>query len=795
MAQPDEPGREIAELRERLSKLSEAGLRITEDLDFNSVLQGVLDSARSLTGARYGVIALHDDAGNAEDFLSSGMTDDEAQRLWTLPDWPEHFAYLGNIPEPLRVPDLLAHIRSMGLPEMRVPVAVSGKVSFLASPVLHRGDRVGSIYLAEKEREQEFSQEDEETLVLFASQAAMAIANARRHREERRARADLETLIDTSPVGVVVFDSVTGLPKSFNREARRIVDSLRNPDQTPEQLLETMTFTRADGREVSLKEFPIAELLRIDETIRAEEIVMRVADGRSVTVLLNATPIRSDDGAVESMVVTLQDMADVEEMERMRAEFLAMVSHELRTPLTSIRGAATTMLDTPSELDPTEVRQLMRIIVDQADSMRDLIGDLLDVARIETGTLSVSPEPVEVAVLVDRARSTFLSGGGRNRLDIDLGAGLPLVMADRRRVVQVIGNLLSNASRRSPESAAVRVSATWEGGQVAVSIVDDGSGITAERLPHLFRKFSTNEAEEQGGDTGLGLAICKGIVEAHGGRIWAESDGPGLGARFTFTLPVIEETPGERRRPSSPVRSEAVAGETVLVVDDDPQALTYVRNVLTDAGYSPIVSADPEEALALMKEDGVRLVLLDLMLPGFDGIELLQDILSIADVPVIFLSAYGKDHVIARAFDAGATDYIVKPFSPTELVARVRAALRRQRGHDWDEPPGPFVLGSLTIDYAERLVAVAGRRVQLTATEYGLLYQLSTNAGRVLTHDQLLRRVWRSEKSGDMRTLRTHVRRLRLKLGEDGSDPTYIFAEPRVGYRMPRADSQGQEQV
>ena len=472
-----------------------------------------------------------------------------------------------------------------------------------------------------------------------------------------------------------------------------------------------------------------------------------------------------------------------------------MVSHELRTPLTSIRGAATTMLDTPSELDPTEVRQLMRIIVDQADNMRDLVGDLLDVARIETGTLSVSPEPVEVAVLVDRARSIFLSGGGRNGLDIDVDPGLPLVMADRRRIVQVIGNLLSNASRRSPESSVIKVSAAWEGVHVALSVVDEGSGITAERLPYLFRKFSRNEAEEQVGDTGLGLAICKGIVEAHGGRIWAESDGPGLGARFTFTLPVVEETAVERRRPSRPVRSEVGAGKPVLVVDDDPQALTYVRKVLTDAGYSPIVSADPEEALNLMREHGAHLVLLDLMLPGFDGIELLQDILSIADVPVIFLSAYGKDHVIARAFDAGASDYIVKPFSPTELVARVRAALRRQEGRDRDEPSEPYVLGALTIDYAERLVTLAGRRVQMTATEYSLLYQLSTNAGRVLTHSQLLRRIWRPEKSGDMRTLRTHVRRLRRKLGEDGSDPTYIFAEPRVGYRMPRADNQGHEQA
>ena len=190
---------------------------------------------------------------------------------------------------------------------------------------------------------------------MFASQAALVIANASRHREERRARADLETLMDTSPVGVVVFDAATGEPKSFNREAGRIVDSLRNPDQFPEDLLDVLTFRRADGREVSLREFPMAEIMstaEAAETVRAEEVVLRVPDGRSVTVLLNATPILSDEGAVESMVVAMQDMAAVEEQERLRAEFLGMVSHELRTPLTSIMGSTTAIMGSEADLDP-----------------------------------------------------------------------------------------------------------------------------------------------------------------------------------------------------------------------------------------------------------------------------------------------------------------------------------------------------------------------------------------------------------------------------------------------------------
>ena len=789
MTQQDMRDQEIQALRDRLSRLSEASLRITEDLDFNSVLQGALDSARSLTGARYGVIALHNDEGVAEDFLSSGMTADESNQLWNIPDWPTHFAYLSKLPGPLRIPDLLTHLRLLGLPELRPPIDVSEKVSFLAFPVLHRGERVGSIYLAEKEGGREFTREDEETLALFATHAAMAISNARQHQEERRARADLETLIDTSPVGVAVLDAATGMPKSLNQEVRRIVDILRNPDQTPEQFVEALSLRRADGREISLKEFPIAELIRIGETVLAEEIIMQVPDGRSVSVLLNATPIRTDDGEVDSVVVTLQDMAPLHEVERMRAEFLGMVSHELRAPLTSIRGSATTVLDTSSELDPAELRQFLRIIVDQSDSMRELINDLLDVARIETGTLPISAEPTDVAVLVDRARNTFISGGERNYLYIDIPTELPLVMADRRRIVQVINNLLSNASRNSPDASVIGVSAVQDGVHIAVSVTDEGRGVPAEQLPFLFRKFSQARSDGQGGDTGLGLAICKGIVEAHGGRIWVESEGEGLGTRFTFTIPTFEEVVTDPGAISTYLPDEADDREPILVVDDDPLTLMYIRSALSESGYTPIVTAAAEEALDLLVESRPHLVLLDLVLPGSDGIELMGDILAITDVPVIFVSAYGLDEVIAQAFNRGASDYIVKPFSPTELVARVSAALRKHNAAGQLKLSEPYVGGDLHIDYSQRRVRVAGREVKLTATEYRLLYALSIRQGGVVPHDNLLRRAWPLHKSPNLRTLRTHIRRLRRKLGDDGANPRYILAEPRVGYRLLRSST------
>ena len=487
MEQTDEPQREIAELRERLARLSEASLRINESLDFDTVLQGVLDSARFLTEASYALITTVDQSGQVEDYCVSGLTPGDAQRLWEMPDGMRFFEYLNGLPGPLRVRDFAEHARSMGLPEFAPPAPVS---SFIAAPIRHLGESVGNIHVAKSEPGLEFRQEDEETLVMFASQAALVIANARRYREEQRARAGLETLVNTTPVGVLVFDARTGGLTSINREARRIVSGLHLPDGSAEQLLNMLTFRRADGREVSLEEFPLAQALSTGETVRAEEIVLQAPDGRSVTTLVNATPIFSEEGEVESVVVTMQDMSPLEDLERLRAEFLGMVSHELRTPLAAIKGSVDTLLEAAAELDSAEMTQFFRIIRDQSESMRHLIGDLLDVARIETGELSVAPVPTEVATLVDEARSRFQSGDGRSNLVIDIPPDPPLVMADRRRIVQVLGNLLSNAARHSHDLSPIRVSAVRDGVHVAFSVTDEGRGIAAERLPHLFRKFS-----------------------------------------------------------------------------------------------------------------------------------------------------------------------------------------------------------------------------------------------------------------------------------------------------------------
>ncbi|MXZ31338.1 MAG: response regulator, partial [Acidimicrobiia bacterium] len=774
---------EIDMLRARMLGLTDAILRISEDLDVDVVLQEVVDTARELTGARYGAIATLDDAGELQDLVLSGMLPEQQEVLMGYPRGGDLFAYLSDIREPLRTPDLMAHLESAGFSGFW-PIK-----AFLLTPIAVRDRHVGTIFIGEKHDGSVFTQDDEETLAMFAAQAAVAVTNARRYGDEQRAKADLEALVNTSPVGVLVVDAGSRTVVMANREARRIVGAPQVDRRDSTRDMWGLTCQRMDGSEIAYDELPMVRAMRKGETVQAEELVIQRRDGSEVTTLVNATPIRSEDGELVSVVATLQDMTPLEDLERLRAEFLAMVSHELRAPLTSIKGAAATVRGSSTPLDPAEAGQFFGLIEDQADHMRDLINDLLDMTRIEAGTLSVSPEPTDLAAVIDQAKSAFLSSGHRHSIDIETASSLPPVWADRRRIAQVLHNIFSNAAANSREWSTITVTASLEDTHVAVSVTDQGAGIAPERLRLLFTKFSRvhdDDTHRPQTGYGLGLAICKGIVEAHGGRIRAHSEGEGHGTRFTFTIPALDEpaaavdagvgvgegADGEAQPPPSKV-------ETILVIDDDPQALRYVRNTLAQAGYTPIVTSDPDELEHLLEAHKPHLVLLDLVLPATNAFELIRRIPKILNVPVIILSGRGDDNKVAEAFELGASDYVVKPFSPTELLARIAAALRRQALSRHTEP---YRVADLTVDYITRIVTVEGRAVKLTPTEYKLLSELCTNAGRALSYEQLLARIWEQDSGSDVQRVRTLVKDLRVKLGDNARNPTYILTVPGVGY-------------
>ncbi len=781
MKSRNELEREVEVLGERISKLSAAVLRLGSSLDLDTVLQEAADSARALTGAHYSLIVTIDDSGKPREFVTSGLTPDEHRELAEWPDGPELFANLRDLPGPFKLDDLSKYIRALGFSDELVRTK-----TLLGMPMRHRGMQVGNFFLAGKVDRPDFIAADEEMLMLFASQAAAAIVNAKTHQQEQRARADLEALIETTPVGVLVIDAHSGRPVSSNREADRIFAPLRTPGAPALTLPENVTCRFGDGPEIALDEAALAAALTAAGTVRAQEVALSAPGGRSVSMLINATPIQGVDGKVASVVVTMQDLAPLEELDRLRSEFLNMVSHELRTPLAAIKGSTSAVLDASPTLDPVEMQQFFRVVDEQADQMRSLIRDLLDAGRIEAGMLSVSPVATDVRTLVEQARTAFVNGGSTHTVVVDLPLDLPGVLADGPRIVQVLSNLLSNAARHSPASSPVQVSAEHDGQHVAISVSDRGRGFSAEQLPRLFQKYA-GPGGEGGRDPrgfGLGLAICKGLVEAHGGRIRADSGGPGRGASFTFTLPVAEDAV---RRPGAARDGSLATARNreplpVLVVDDDPRTLRFVRDALAQAGYAPLATADPDELPGIVRTEAPCLVLLDLMLPGADGIALMETLPELADVPVIFISAYGRDETIAKALEKGAADYLVKPFSATELTARIQAALRKNAG------PETFVLGDLAVDYDARRVTVGGRPVKLTATEFALLRLLTLNAGRITTYEYLIRQLWNGSESADPDRVRTFVKQLRRKLGDDPTRPAWIQNERGIGYRVPGPD-------
>jgi two-component system KDP operon response regulator KdpE len=224
--------------------------------------------------------------------------------------------------------------------------------------------------------------------------------------------------------------------------------------------------------------------------------------------------------------------------------------------------------------------------------------------------------------------------------------------------------------------------------------------------------------------------------------------------------------------------------EKILAVDDEPRVVRLVTEVLGAMGYQVIAAIRGEPAIEMVALEQPDLVLLDILLPGgMDGYEVCRRIREFSDVAVIMLTAKAQESDVLRGFDAGADDYLTKPFSARELIARVKAVLRRTQRSE-ERMTTPFTCGALEINFARRTVAVQGEDVSLTRTEYALLRQLALNPNRVMLHQNLLTEVWGPEYRDDVDYLRAYIRYLRRKLEQDPSDPVYILTSPGVGYML-----------
>jgi two-component system KDP operon response regulator KdpE len=235
--------------------------------------------------------------------------------------------------------------------------------------------------------------------------------------------------------------------------------------------------------------------------------------------------------------------------------------------------------------------------------------------------------------------------------------------------------------------------------------------------------------------------------------------------------------------------------DKILVVDDEPRVVRLVTEVLGAVGYDVIAAARGEPAIEMVALEQPDLVLLDIRLPGdMDGYDICRRLREFSDVAVIMLTARAQESDVLRGFDVGADDYLTKPFSAKELVARVKAVLRRT-GRSEERVSTAFACGELEVNFARRTVKVGGDQVSLTRTEYALLRQLALNANRVMLHQDLLTQVWGPEYRDDVDYLRAYVRYLRRKLESDPSNPQYILTSPGVGYLLACPESEGVEEA
>lgn len=376
----------------------------------------------------------------------------------------------------------------------------------------------------------------------------LEIAVAERERIERESEAErkrLQALVEMAPVGVIVVEKATNKVMLINREARRLLRLGEKVERLDSETQSGAVVCNTDGIPYEPNDMPLYRAIRLGENTTAAEINFEYPDD-SVLTLVTASPVRSSDGDVTCAIVVIQDMTPLQEAERLRNEFLGMVTHELRTPITVIKGSSAYALRRPAL--SKENRELFQMILEHAERLNELVNNLLDMTRIEAGALPVRPEAIDLSDVIMEAVQAFKDGGNLNTVELRLPQSLPSVNADRRRVLQVFSNLLSNAAKASPPEAAIIVEAGKNAAGLTVRIEDSGRGISTDDLPHLFKKFAQlpGSQDRKVSGSGLGLAICKGIIEAHGGRIWAESGGAGKGAAFSFTLPLSSPTEGPR---------------------------------------------------------------------------------------------------------------------------------------------------------------------------------------------------------------------------------------------------------
>ncbi|HEY2156262.1 MAG TPA: response regulator [Isosphaeraceae bacterium] len=357
---------------------------------------------------------------------------------------------------------------------------------------------------------------------------------------------------------------------------------------------------------------------------------------------------------------------ELRDNDRRKDEFLAMLAHELRNPLAAIDGAVQVAEGADADEHLAWARE---VIGRQTKQLSRLIDDLLDVSRITQGKIQLRKEPLDLAAAVARAVESVRPqvDASRHALEVDVGPGPLPVEADPSRIEQVLGNLLTNAAKYTPDGGRIRLSARREGGEVVVEVEDSGVGIDPEMLPRIFDAFTQVEQtiDRSQGGLGIGLTLVRRLVEMHGGSVAARSGGPGRGSTFTVRLPAADGTAAPRAGREGPAsRDPSRPRPRVLVVDDSADTARAMARLLGVQGYDVRVAHDGRAAIDAAREHRPDVILLDIGLPGLNGYEVARAVRrdpGLAGVTLIAISGYGQDHDRRRSADAGFDHHLVKP--------------------------------------------------------------------------------------------------------------------------------------
>ncbi len=467
------------------------------------------------------------------------------------------------------------------------------------------------------------------------------------------------------------------------------------------------------------------------------------------------------------------------ETEGLRNALLASISHDLRTPLAVISGASSSLAERGERLGAGERSALAKSIFEQSQHMSQLIANVLEMTRLEAGIIAMNRDwhaLGEIAgSVLNRPRGPLAS----HPVEVSLPGDLPLVRVDATLIEQVLANLLENAAKYTPPGTPVVLRVERYEGDLRVSVEDAGPGLPEGDPDRLFAKFQRGTVESAIGGVGLGLAICRAIVRLHGGQIWAERRIP-AGAAFSLHAAA--------RRCARHARGTGLteARPTILLVEDEPEIRRFVRTSLAAEGYRVVETETGERGAIEAGTQKPDLAIVDLGLPDIDGVEVIRRIRAWSPMPIVVLSARAREQAKVEALDAGADDYVTKPFGVGELLARVRVALR----HASRSPSGKEVLaiGKIAFDLARRRVTRGGAEVHLTPIEFRLLACLAQHLGMVVTHRQLLREVWGPSHVEHTHYLRIYMKQLRDKLEDDPIQPSHLLTETGIGYRLVAED-------